>query len=225
MAACARPRQGKSCLGRHKVPARPAHRPQSDERGSREALRHLRAGAPTLVLAGGPPGTGKSALAGAAAGRLAFTVLASDQIRTELAGPGAGQHTRAPRGHGPCPPGQAGRTYAELLRRASLLLARGESVIAGAPFASAGQRAAAAQAAAAASAGLVQLHCTTPPEPATRQASAQPGGAPGTCRSPPLMSLRSMPDELPYDMRERRVRQWRFSVAVYCRSCRARRAL
>jgi len=79
------------------------------------------------------------------------------------------------------PPGQAGRTYAELLRRASLLLARGESVIAGAPFASAGQRAAAAQAAAAASAGLVQLHCTTPPEPATRQASAQPGGAPGTC--------------------------------------------
>ena len=50
------------------------------------ALRHLRAGAVTLVVVGGLPGTGKSALAGAVAGRLGFTVLNSDRIRKELAG-------------------------------------------------------------------------------------------------------------------------------------------
>jgi uncharacterized protein len=49
-------------------------------------LRHLRAGAVTLVLVGGLPGTGKSALADAVAGRLGFTVLNSDRIRKELAG-------------------------------------------------------------------------------------------------------------------------------------------
>ena len=50
------------------------------------ALQHLRAGAVTLVLIGGLPGTGKSALAGTLAGRLGFTVLNSDRIRKELAG-------------------------------------------------------------------------------------------------------------------------------------------
>ena len=62
------------------------------------ALRHLRAGAVTLVLAGGLPGTGKSALAGAVAGRLGFTVLNSDRIRKELAGLPAEASARAPYG-------------------------------------------------------------------------------------------------------------------------------
>jgi hypothetical protein len=48
-------------------------------------LDHLRAGAVTLVLAGGLPGTGKTTLAGALADRLGFTVLSSDRIRKELA--------------------------------------------------------------------------------------------------------------------------------------------
>ena len=53
-------------------------------------LRHLRAGAVTVVLVGGLPGTGKSALAGALADRLGWTVLSSDRIRKELAGPPGG---------------------------------------------------------------------------------------------------------------------------------------
>ena len=52
------------------------------------ALQHLRAGAVTLVLIGGLPGTGKSALAGTLAG-LGFTVLNSDRIRK-----GTGRHRR-----------------------------------------------------------------------------------------------------------------------------------
>ncbi len=47
--------------------------------------RHLHASAVTLVLIGGLPGTGKSALAAALAGQLGFTVLSSDRIRKELA--------------------------------------------------------------------------------------------------------------------------------------------
>ena len=59
------------------------------------ALRHLRAGAVTLVLVGGLPGTGKSALAGAVADRLGLAVLSSDRIRKELAGGRRGQRPRA----------------------------------------------------------------------------------------------------------------------------------
>ena len=49
-------------------------------------LRHLRAGAVTLVLIGGLPGTGKSTLAATLATRLGWTVLSSDRLRKELAG-------------------------------------------------------------------------------------------------------------------------------------------
>jgi uncharacterized protein len=140
------------------------------------ALRHLRAGAVTLVTVGGLPGTGKSALAGTVAGRLGFTVLNSDRIRKELAGLPAEACTRAPYEHGIYTAKWTGRTYAELLRRAAVLLAHGESVIADASFISARQRAAAAATAAEASAGLVQLQCAASGELAARRISARTCG-------------------------------------------------
>jgi uncharacterized protein len=141
------------------------------------ALRHLRAGAVTLVVVGGLPGTGKSALAGAAAGRLGFTVLSSDRIRKELAGLPAEAGARAPYGHGIYTGQWTERTYGELLRRAAVLLAHGESVIADASFISAGQRAAAAATAAAANADLVQLRCTASAELAARRMGDRCGDA------------------------------------------------
>jgi len=140
------------------------------------ALRHLRAGAATLVLAGGLPGTGKSALAGAVADRLGFTVLNSDRIRKELAGLPAETSARAPYCRGIYTAEWTERTYAELLRRAAVLLARGESVIADASFVSARQRAAAAAAADDASADLVQLRCNASSELAARRMAARTGG-------------------------------------------------
>jgi uncharacterized protein len=140
------------------------------------ALRHLRAGAVTLVVVGGLPGTGKSALAGTLAGRLGFTVLNSDRIRKELAGLPAEASARAPYGSGIYTAEWTQRTYAELLRRAAVLLAHGECVIADASFVSACQRAAAAATAAAASADLVQLECAASTELAARRISARAGG-------------------------------------------------
>jgi uncharacterized protein len=136
-------------------------------------LRHLAAGAVILVLVGGLPGTGKSALAGAVADRLGFTVLSSDRVRKELAGLPAEASARAPFGTGIYSAEWTERAYAELLRRAATLLAHGQSVIIDASFSSARHRAAAAAAAADTSADLVQLRCTAAPELAARRISTR----------------------------------------------------
>jgi len=125
-------------------------------------LRHLRASAITLVLIGGLPATGKSALAGALAGRLGFTVLSSDRVRKELAGVSPGEQSAASYGAGIYSQHWTERTYDELLSRAARLLAMGESVILDASWISGAQRSAAATVAAAAGADLVQLHCVAP---------------------------------------------------------------
>jgi hypothetical protein len=122
-------------------------------------LRHLRAGAVTLVLVGGLPGTGKSSLAGAVADRLGFTILSSDRIRKELAGLPAETSASAPYAEGIYSAEWTQRTYAELLRRSTVLLAHGESVIADASFMSAWERNAAEVASAAVCADLVQIRC------------------------------------------------------------------
>jgi uncharacterized protein len=128
------------------------------------SLRHLRAGAVTLVLAGGLPGSGKSALAGMLADRFGYAVLSSDRIRKELAGLPAEASARTPYGTGIYTAEWTRRVYEELLHRATVLMSRGESVIADASFGSAWQRTAAVTAAATVSADLVQLRCTAPRE-------------------------------------------------------------
>jgi uncharacterized protein len=132
-------------------------------------LKHLREGAVALVLIGGLPGTGKSALADAVADRLGATVLSSDRIRKELGGLPPSKLPAAPYGTGIYAPAVTSATYAELLRRARSLLARGELVIADASWASAEHRAAAAATAHSADAWLVQLRCTAPADLAAQR--------------------------------------------------------
>ena len=141
------------------------------------ALRHLHAGTVTLVLIGGLPGTGKSTLAGALAGRLGFTVLNSDRIRKELAGIPAEQKSPAPYQAGIYGRSWTERTYQELLRRAAELLSHGESVIADASWICADRRAAAAAIADGAVADIVQLHCTAPAKVTARRMGSRTGSA------------------------------------------------
>ncbi len=140
------------------------------------ALGHLREGDVALVLIGGLPGTGKSALADAVAGRLGAAVLSSDRIRKELAGLPPTQQPAVAYGTGIYAPAATRATYAELLRRAAGLLAQGEVVIADATWASAEHRAAAAEAARAAHARLVQLRCIAPADLAAERLSTRVPG-------------------------------------------------
>ena len=138
-------------------------------------LKHLRAAAVTLVMVGGLPGTGKSALSAAVAGRLGFTVLSSDQIRKELAGISPDDHHAAAYETGLYSPAWTSRTYYEMLNRASVLLRHGESVILDATWTSAAYRAQAAAAAKTTAANLVQLHCLAPLAVTTRRIENRTG--------------------------------------------------
>jgi aminoglycoside phosphotransferase family enzyme/predicted kinase len=140
-------------------------------------LRHLRAGAVTLVLIGGLPGTGKSVLAGVLAGRLGCTVLSSDRVRKELAGLPPQAPAAAPYGTGIYAASWTGRTYRELLRRAQALLELGESVIIDASWLAAEHRAAAAAVAENAAADLVQLRCIALPTVAAQRMNTRKGDA------------------------------------------------
>jgi predicted kinase len=123
------------------------------------ALRHLNAGAVRVVLVGGLPGTGKSALSEALGDRLGFTVLGSDLIRKELADISPDVSAAAAFGAGIYTASWNRRTYAEMLKRARRLLAYGESVILDASWTSAQFRADAA--ALAEHAELTALNCHT----------------------------------------------------------------
>lgn len=125
----------------------------------RLTLRHLRAGTVRLVLVGGPPGTGKSTLAGDLADRLGCTVLSSDRVRKELAGIPAERSAHAAVDEGIYTPAHTRATYDELLGRAESLLRRGESVVLDASWSDAHDRTTAAAVAGGTSSVLVALRC------------------------------------------------------------------
>jgi predicted kinase len=89
-------------------------------------------------------------------------VIRSDEVRKELAGVRPGAHPVAPVGEGIYGPEITAATYAELLRRASIALRLGESVILDASWMSPGERLAATSAAVASYAQLHQIRCVAP---------------------------------------------------------------
>lgn len=141
------------------------------------ALRHLRAGRVGLVLAGGPPGTGKTSLAGALADRLGCTVLSSDRIRKELAGLAPADPAGAPYGTGIYTPEWGRRTYRELAARAARLLRMGETVILDASWARAADRDLLAAVADQEHAHLTPLRCEAPEAVCAERMRTRPRGA------------------------------------------------
>jgi aminoglycoside phosphotransferase family enzyme/predicted kinase len=147
---------------------------QGDESAAREAvglhelaLRHAAASEVRLVLIGGLPGTGKTAVARRSADVLGATLLRSDEIRAELAGgaaePAAGFE------QGRYRPEATALVYRELLHRAGSALRMGETVILDASWRSPVWREAARQLASTGHARLVPIECRAPATLAARR--------------------------------------------------------
>lgn len=146
-------------------------------RYSELALRHLRGGEVRLVLVGGAPGTGKSTLSDAVAGRLGMVLFSSDRVRKELHGLAPHESGQAPYRAGIYAPDATERTYTELLARAATCLAQGESVLLDASWARAAHRCAAAELARRAHTELVELCCTASPEVVATRLRERTGSA------------------------------------------------
>ncbi len=126
------------------------------------SARHLEAGRVRLVLIGGLPGTGKSTLAARVGAALGAVVLRTDELRKQLAGLDPATPAATGFGQGLYAPEMTGATYAELLRRAAMALANGESVVADASWHDPVWRDAAEAMAAEASADLAEFCCVLP---------------------------------------------------------------
>ena len=124
--------------------------------------RHLYQGRVHLVTVGGTPGTGKTTLADQIGRCLGWTVLRSDELRKEQAGLATLDRAAAPFGEGIYSAASTAATYAELLSRAEIALARGESVVLDATWASAALRSDARRVAREAHAELTELRCHCP---------------------------------------------------------------
>jgi aminoglycoside phosphotransferase family enzyme/predicted kinase len=118
------------------------------------AATHLERARVRLVLVGGLPGTGKSALSDALAARLPFTVLRTDEVRG-----GARSEEPAAFGEGRYRADAIASTYEQLLGRARALLELGESVVLDASWSIAVLRSQARELARATTSDLVELRC------------------------------------------------------------------
>jgi aminoglycoside phosphotransferase family enzyme/predicted kinase len=127
-------------------------------------LDHLQRGAVKAVIIGGTPGSGKSTVGAGLADRLGMTLLSSDRVRKELALVAPSTAAQAERGKGIYTAAWTRRVYAEMLRRAALLLSRGESVVLDATWGTSASRDDARRVAEDCSAELVQLCCEVPAE-------------------------------------------------------------
>lgn len=137
----------------------------------RLCLDHLRWGAVRLVVIGGAPGTGKTTLAGGVADRLGFVTINSDRVRKELAGLDPAASAASAFSTGIYTPEWSRRTYDELLRRAGLVLAMGESVVLDATWWDRDERIRAEELAEKAAAELEVFECRLSPGEVARRIS------------------------------------------------------
>ncbi len=138
-----------------------------------QCARHLYQGRVHLVLVGGPPGTGKSTLADGLGERLDCMVLRSDEVRKERAGLASTERAAAAFGEGLYSEVATAATYRELLHRAEVAVARGESVVVDATWASSVHRGWAHEVARHGHAELTELSCQCPPALAAARLTAR----------------------------------------------------
>lgn len=147
----------------------------SAEESLTRCLRHLRSALPRLVLVGGPPGTGKSTVAGILADAAEVVVLSSDELRKDLAG-----RPRTERlGDDAYGAAARGAVYDVMLARARTLLEHGESVVLDATWGDASWRDAARALADETRSRLVALRCDAPADEVARRVSARASSGAG----------------------------------------------
>jgi aminoglycoside phosphotransferase family enzyme/predicted kinase len=132
------------------------------------AVTHLEQARVRLILVGGLPGTGKSALSDALAARLAVTTLRTDELRA-----GERAARSAPYGEGRYTEAAVRETYEQLLDRARTLLELGESVVLDASWSSAALRERARQLASTTASDVVELRCEAPAAVAAERIAAR----------------------------------------------------
>ena len=162
------------------------------------ARRHLERGRVVCVLVGGVPGSGKSTLARAIAPDLDAVVLASDEVRKELAGlPHDGAGPAAYR-EGLYTDARTDATYAELLARARTLLTRGVSVVLDATWTRAAHRDAARLTAATTHSGYRELECVASPPVAEARVLWRRASGPGPSDATPAVAAALRADADPW---------------------------
>ena len=129
-----------------------------------EMARRYATGEGLLVIMTGVAASGKSYLAERLGQLLAARVLSSDVVRKQLAGLSPTEHRYEPFGEGIYSPEWTQRTYDELLRQATPLLADGGCVILDASFLHASERLRAIETARKASSRVLAVECVAPRE-------------------------------------------------------------
>ncbi len=141
----------------------------------RLAAERLAGSAPRLVIVGGGPGTGKSTLARGLSDAAGLAYVGSDIVRKELAGLSPLERAGAAAGEGIYTPEMSERTYRELVRRAEVLLSRGEPVVLDASFTREADRAMPTELARRRRVALVELRCEVDRETAARRVTERVG--------------------------------------------------
>ena len=159
------------------------------------ALAHLRAATSRLILVGGGPGTGKTTLARAVANRLGAQVISTDDVRRELRESGAIEGPEGTLDAGLYRPDKVKAVYTAMLHRASVLLARGVSVILDGTWHDPHERQRARHVADEHACPTVELACTVPLSVATERISTLP---PGSSDATPDIAAAMAADTLPW---------------------------
>jgi len=134
-----------------------------------ELARRYATGKGLLVLMSGVTASGKSVLAQRLGDLLAGPVLSSDVVRKQLAGISPEEHRYEPFGQGIYTPEWTRRTYDELLRQATGLIAGGGCAILDASFLHASERRRAIEMAGRASSRVIAVECVAPREELLRR--------------------------------------------------------